>query len=45
MTRAIVDPELARDVALVAISGRRFSPVVAAFVKAIKACPWPQDHR
>jgi LysR family hydrogen peroxide-inducible transcriptional activator len=45
MTRAVVDPEVARDVSLLAISGRRFSPAVAAFVKAIKAYPWPQDHR
>jgi LysR family hydrogen peroxide-inducible transcriptional activator len=41
LTRPVVDPEVTREVSLVAISGRRFSPAVAAFVKAIKAYPWP----
>jgi LysR family hydrogen peroxide-inducible transcriptional activator len=45
MTQAVVDPEVARDVTLVTISGRRFSPAVATFVKAIKAYPWRDDHR
>ena len=43
VTRPVVDPEVTRDVSLVAISGRRFSPAVAAFVKAIQAYPWPQS--
>jgi DNA-binding transcriptional LysR family regulator len=42
MTRPVVDPEVTREVSLVAMSGRRFSPAVAAFVKAIRAYPWPQ---
>ena len=41
MTRPVVDPEVTREVSLVAISGRRFSPAVAAFITAIKAYPWP----
>src|SRR6266702_4742886 len=45
MTRPVVDPEVTREVALVAISGRRFSPAVAAFVKSIQAYPWPQGER
>jgi DNA-binding transcriptional LysR family regulator len=40
-TRRVVDPEVAREVALVTVAGRRFSPAVAAFVRAIKAYRWP----
>jgi LysR family hydrogen peroxide-inducible transcriptional activator len=45
MTRPVVDPEVTRDVSLVAISGRRFSPAVTAFIKAIKSYPWPDEQR
>jgi len=41
VTRPLVDPEVAREVLLVSIAGRRFSPAVATFVKAIKAYRWP----
>jgi len=40
MTR-IVDPEITREVSLVSIAGRRFSPAVATFVRAIQAYKWP----
>jgi DNA-binding transcriptional LysR family regulator len=40
-TRPLVDPEVAREVSLVTVAGRRFSPAVAAFVRAITAYPWP----
>ena len=40
-TRRVVDPEVVREVSLVTIAGRRFSPAVAAFVRAIKAYKWP----
>jgi len=40
-TRRVIDPEVTREVALVTVAGRRFSPAVAAFVRAIKAYPWP----
>ena len=40
-TRRVVDPEVCREVALVTVAGRRFSPAVAAFVRAIKAYRWP----
>jgi LysR family transcriptional regulator, hydrogen peroxide-inducible genes activator len=40
-TRRVVDPEVCREVALVTVSGRRFSPAVAAFVRAIRAYRWP----
>jgi LysR family transcriptional regulator, hydrogen peroxide-inducible genes activator len=37
-TRQVIGPE----VSVVTVTGRRFSPTVAAFVRAIKAYPWPQ---
>jgi DNA-binding transcriptional LysR family regulator len=40
-TRRVIDPEVVREVSLVTVSGRRFSPAVAAFVKALKAYKWP----
>jgi LysR family transcriptional regulator, hydrogen peroxide-inducible genes activator len=40
-TRPLVDPQVLREVALVTVAGRRFSPAVAAFVRAIKAYKWP----
>ncbi len=40
-TRPLIEPEVVREVSLVTVAGRRFSPAVAAFVKAIKAYPWP----
>ncbi|MGH6901936.1 MAG: LysR family transcriptional regulator [Geminicoccaceae bacterium] len=39
-TRPLVDPEVVREVSLVTVAGRRFSPAVAAFVRAIKSYPW-----
>jgi DNA-binding transcriptional LysR family regulator len=39
-TRRVIEPEIARDVALVTVAGRRFSPAVATFVRAIKAYGW-----
>jgi DNA-binding transcriptional LysR family regulator len=40
-TRPLVEPEVTRDISLVTVAGRRFSPAVATFVRAIKAYPWP----
>jgi LysR family hydrogen peroxide-inducible transcriptional activator len=39
-TRPLIDPEVTREVSLVTVAGRRFSPAVAAFVRAIKAYRW-----
>jgi DNA-binding transcriptional LysR family regulator len=41
MTRPIIEPEIVRDVLLVTVSGRRFSPVVATFVRDTKSYRWP----
>jgi LysR family transcriptional regulator, hydrogen peroxide-inducible genes activator len=40
-TRPLIEPEGVREVSLVTVAGRRFSPPVAAFVRAIKAYQWP----
>ena len=40
LTRVVVDPEIARDVTLATIAGRRFSPAVAGFVRAVQAYKW-----
>ncbi len=40
-TRRMIEPEVVREVSLVTVSGRRFSPAVATFVKALKAYKWP----
>lgn len=42
--RPVVEPEVARRVSLVTVSGRRHSPAVAAFVRAIKAYRWPSQR-
>ena len=36
----VSDPEVVREVLLVSMSGRRFSPAVLAFVRAIRAHDW-----
>ena len=40
-TRRVIDPDVVREVSLVTVAGRRFSPAVATFVRAIKAYQWP----
>lgn len=42
VTRAMTEPDIVRDVSLVTIAGRRFSPAVATFVRDIRAYKWPQ---
>jgi DNA-binding transcriptional LysR family regulator len=39
--RPVVDPQVLRDVCLVSVAGRRFSPAVSSFVNAVKAYEWP----
>lgn len=39
--RAVMDPEIARDVCLATVAGRRWSSPVTALVKAIGAFDWP----
>ncbi len=39
-TRPLIEPEVHREVSLVTVPGRRFSPAVAAFVGMAKRYPW-----
>jgi DNA-binding transcriptional LysR family regulator len=41
MTRPYIEPAITRTVSLVSVAGRRHSPALAAFVKAVKAFDWP----
>ena len=36
----VSDPEIVREVLLVSMSGRRFSPAVLTFVRAVRAHDW-----
>jgi len=42
LTRIVAEPEVVREVSLVSIAGRRFSPAVAAFARAIRGYRWPE---
>jgi DNA-binding transcriptional LysR family regulator len=42
ISRPVIDPPIEREVALVTVSGRRWSPPLAAFVKAIRQYRWPE---
>ena len=43
VTRLVVDPSVEREVCLVTVAGRRWSPPVSAFVKAARAYRWPES--
>jgi len=43
--RPAVEPEVWREVCLVTVAGRRFSPAVATFVKAVKSYGWTPPAR
>jgi DNA-binding transcriptional LysR family regulator len=40
--RPVAEPEVARDVCLVTVAGRRFSPAVLTFVNAVKSYGWAE---
>ena len=42
MARPLIEPALARVVSLVTVAGRRHSPALATFVKAVKNFDWPK---
>jgi DNA-binding transcriptional LysR family regulator len=42
-TQAVSDPEVAREVSLVSMSGRRFSPAVLTFAHMIRAYDWTDN--
>lgn len=39
-TRVLVEPEVTREIKLVTVGGRRFSPAVEAFVRLVQAYDW-----
>jgi LysR family transcriptional regulator, hydrogen peroxide-inducible genes activator len=41
--RPITEPDIVRDVSLVKVAGRRFSPAVASFVRDIRAHKWGEQ--
>jgi DNA-binding transcriptional LysR family regulator len=41
--RPVVEPEIWRDVQIVTMAGRRFSPALLAFMKTARTFPWPQS--
>ena len=43
-TRPMVEPEVSREVSLVSVAGRRYSPVVSHFIKALRAYRWPEQE-
>lgn len=43
-TRPIVEPAVTRQIYLVSVAGRRFSPAVSTFVKAIDQHRWPEQE-
>ena len=38
--RPVTEPEVVREVSLVSVAGRTFSPAVSAFVKAVREYDW-----
>jgi LysR family hydrogen peroxide-inducible transcriptional activator len=40
--RPVVEPEVSREVCLVTVAGRRFSPAVLTFINAVKAYSWAE---
>jgi DNA-binding transcriptional LysR family regulator len=42
VARPITEPEIVREVSLATVAGRRFSPALQAFVRAIKSYRWPE---
>jgi DNA-binding transcriptional LysR family regulator len=41
-TQPVSDPEVVRDVSLVSMTGRRFSPAVLTFIRAVRAHNWTE---
>ena len=41
----VSEPEVAREVSLVSMAGRRFSPAVLTFMRAIRAYDWSDGAR
>lgn len=42
VTRPLTEPEVVREVSLVTVAGRRWSPALAGFVQALRRYRWPE---
>lgn len=42
LTRPVLEPEVLREVAMVTVAGRRWSPALSALVQALRAYRWPE---
>lgn len=42
VSRPVIDPPISRDVCLVTVAGRRWSPPLSAFVSAVRRYRWPE---
>jgi LysR family hydrogen peroxide-inducible transcriptional activator len=43
VVRPVQDPEVRREVCLVTVAGRRWSPALSSFVQAIRRYHWPEE--
>ena len=43
VVRPVQDPEVRRQVCLVTVAGRRWSPALGSFVRAIRRYRWPEE--
>jgi DNA-binding transcriptional LysR family regulator len=44
ISRHVVDPSVAREVALVTVAGRRWSSPLSAFARAVRQYRWPEKE-
>lgn len=42
--RPVIEPDVWREINLVTVSGRRMSPALASFIKAVREYPWPESR-
>ena len=42
--RPVIEPEVWREINLVSMSGRRMSPALSSFIKAVRDYPWPASR-
>ena len=45
ISRHVVDPQVAREVSLVTVAGRRWSSPLSAFVRAVRQYRWPEGEQ
>lgn len=45
VTRPLVEPEIVRQIALISIAGRTWSPAIATFIRAVQTASWPSTFR